>query len=317
MNLTLDKKCLKWAAGARHPTKEFDPLKKSTATRIRSRPAQRRTSAKHPPSGSRGRSTLQLSPLYAALKITQIGLSTRARNVLGRLGVQTVGDFRRLTPRQIDKAQHCGIKSRREIFRVVQRYSPSPTFISGEKSFSMRSPPVNLSIPELARKWPLHLLPISVRLENVLQRLHCRTLGDLKGISSAMIATSPNCGTRTVSELASFLKRVRQGKFGTPREQTKLAPLPYVVRQVDLFVEDLPAQDRTILESRLGASGKPLSLNAIGQRFHMTRERVRQIVNLLVDQALRAGGPPLAATLREFAEELTKKNLPLTRMALR
>ncbi len=273
----------------------------------------RRTSTKRSLSGLRRGDAFPISSSHAALRITQVGLSTRARNVLGRLGIQTVGDFRRLTLQQIANAAHCGIKSRQEILRVAQRYAPSSTLVvAGESLWAPSPPPIDLSIPNSAKKWPLNLLPISVRLQNVLQRLHCRTLGDLKGISSDMIATSPDCGMRTVSGLASFLKRVRQGKFGAPREQTRLAPLPYAVRQADLFVESLPAHHRTILESRLGASGRPLTLNAIGQKFHMTRERVRQIVNLLVDRALRAGGPPLDAALSEFAGELTEKNLPLT-----
>lgn len=254
---------------------------------------------------------------HATLKIAQIGLSTRTSNVLARLGVQSVRDFRKLSPQQLVETKHCGIKSRQEILRVVRHYAPTSmlAIMAGDHFWTPASA-IDLSVPEFAKKWPLHLLPISVRLQNVLQRLLCHTLGDLKNISGSMIVASPDCGARTISGLASFLKRVRRGRFGTPRERGKLAPLPYVVQQVDLFMEGLAAHHHTILEGRLGASGKPITLNGIGQKFHMTRERVRQIVNKLVNQALRAGGPPLSAALCELDGELTQKNIPLTRELL-
>ena len=56
-------------------------------------------------------------------------------------------------------------------------------------------------------------------------------------------------------------------------------------------VAHLSRREREIVELRFGFQGEPLTLEAIGQELHLTRERVRQ----LVDQALRRLEHALAA----------------------
>jgi RNA polymerase primary sigma factor len=41
----------------------------------------------------------------------------------------------------------------------------------------------------------------------------------------------------------------------------------------------LPDRERHVLELRFGLDGEPLTLDAVGQQFGVTRERVRQLEN--------------------------------------
>ncbi|MBI4121405.1 MAG: hypothetical protein HY470_00400 [Candidatus Ryanbacteria bacterium] len=67
-----------------------------------------------------------------------------------------------------------------------------------------------------------------------------------------------------------------------------------------LFLDELPARSRSILKRRYGIGGqKPLTLEAIGQKEGITRERVRQIEN---DALRRLKKSPSFETLSEHTK---------------
>lgn len=180
------------------------------------------------------------------------------------------------------------------------------------EAFRKKTSETNFAVPEAARGWPLKQLPISSRLEHVLTRLKIEKLGDLTKISPAILSATPDCGIRTSTEIREFLGRVQRGEFGKPRSSTGLSLPLYLVTRLDEFVDSLAEPRREIFCRRLGAADAPWTLMRIGQKFKMTRERVRQIVNLLLDEALRFSGPPMAAALDEMADELLAKVVPYT-----
>lgn len=62
------------------------------------------------------------------------GLSTRARNVLDRLGVGSVAELRRLTDLDLLKARSCGLVTLREIRGWLDKQPPDADFTPGGKS---------------------------------------------------------------------------------------------------------------------------------------------------------------------------------------
>lgn len=62
------------------------------------------------------------------------GLSTRARNVLDRLGVRSVAELRRLTDYELLKARSCGLGTLREIRAWLDKQSPDAGFTPDGKS---------------------------------------------------------------------------------------------------------------------------------------------------------------------------------------
>ena len=76
----------------------------------------------------------------------------------------------------------------------------------------------------------------------------------------------------------------------------------------------MDGREREILLLRLGAGkGNRLwTLEEAGQKFGLTRERVRQIMELILPGLRKAGGPGLAVQVREIAAVCERAITPLT-----
>jgi len=254
-----------------------------------------------------------IDPSHADRSLDVFLLSTRARNILKFMGVEKLHDLKGISYEKVLESKNCGFKTYKDIVRFAKAFeypahaappqNNTPLFVSGRGL---------ISIPEEARDWSLDLLPFSVRLRHVLVRLKCRTLSDLQGLSYNTLVEVPDCGVRTLNELRNFVNRVQKGKLGLPREQTGETHASFMVTKIDAFLVNLPPRQRDIFMSRVGARKDPLTLMRVGRKYNMTRERVRQIVELLIEGTLRFGGPPFACCLQEFTAELHKKLWPLT-----
>jgi len=156
-------------------------------------------------------------------------------------------------------------------------------------------------------------LPISVRLEGVLSALGVKKLGGLTGTNYAELTQMKNCGRKTIAELRRLLERAAAGEFvASTKELSKLgwADLP---SQLDSLVDGLPKRTRQIVEARLGAPTKLApTLEVVGSKFKLTRERVRQVMVLVSQKLLRAGGIRLKAHATNIAEFCAENKCPLT-----
>jgi Bacterial RNA polymerase, alpha chain C terminal domain len=157
-------------------------------------------------------------------------------------------------------------------------------------------------------------LPISRRARNVLRVARIRTVNDLALISPRRVATIENCGRRTITELASLLKeyfaslpscaavfyrstRASWLQYATSAASSDQRWLPIflhpqmhpVVEVIEATFARLGDRRASILAKRMGLShGQPRkTLEAIGREFHLTRERVRQIVDIGLRLILR------------------------------
>ncbi len=64
------------------------------------------------------------------------------------------------------------------------------------------------------------------------------------------------------------------------------------------LLQGLPARERAIVSLRYGlVDGQPHTCAEVGERIHLTRERVRQLEALALDQLRRAPG---GAALKSF-----------------
>ncbi len=259
-----------------------------------------------------GQKSFRVDPSHLGHRLNGLPLSTRARNVLRSIGVESLQDAQGMPHQRILESKNCGVKTYEEIVRVLESYEQA----DGNRPRGGMGPAVSnhrlISIPTEAQAWPLDLLPLSVRLRHALQKLNCRVLGDLNGLSYGALAEMPDCGVRTLNELRDFVTRVQKGEFGIPREKTGETSSAFLTSRIDAFLDTLSPQHKQIFTDRVGATANPMTLIAVGKKFSMTRERVRQIVSLLLEKALRFGGPPFARSLHELTDELNRKLLPLT-----
>jgi DNA-directed RNA polymerase alpha subunit len=102
-----------------------------------------------------------------------------------------------------------------------------------------------ITVPEEIAKEPITALPLSVRLENVLNALNINFFGEIDGMSYVDFQATRNCGAKTVSELREILESARKGqlefhypkKINVPQEITDLPvkALPLSVRLTNVL----------------------------------------------------------------------------------
>lgn len=156
-------------------------------------------------------------------------------------------------------------------------------------------------------------LPISVRARHVLKIANIRTLNDLAQTHPCTLFKIKNCGRTTIAELGILLRGFftsisgsgmvfyRKTMSGWLRHAAEFSdnrsgPMILLQPEMQTVVEViettlLRSGDRrsSILTKRMGLSRgeSRRTLEAIGREFHLTRERVRQIVDAALKLILR------------------------------
>lgn len=165
-------------------------------------------------------------------------------------------------------------------------------------------------VPPRARSASPLELPLPVRLRDALQMRHIDTLGDLHGMPVSLLRHTPNFGRTSLRALLDVMTRIARGEFEPPRGAQTLRPavlLPWL----DRLIAQLPPRQHRILMARFGGAGQPRkTLDAVGQRFGLTRERVRQIQEIICHRLPRLGGPAFLDALRQLAKVLAAEGSP-------
>ena len=171
-----------------------------------------------------------------------------------------------------------------------------------------------LSVPSNVSHFNPFEFPSSARLESLFRRKGITRLGDLDGVPLEELHNLGNCGVRTITELVHLLKRVAAGDYAVPEDCLAPASLAGLLRKLDETIADLTAREREILLLRTGGAkdGRAWTLRKVGDKFHLTRERVRQIMELILPYVRKAGGPGLVAQLRAIASACAQRVCPLT-----
>lgn len=181
--------------------------------------------------------------------------------------------------------------------------------VTNKNSVEERAAPI--SIPAHVRGWPLGQMPLSVRLSGVLQKMGFRQLGDLHGVYYDQVLCMRNCGQRSIRELQGLVSRVQAGEFDYSK--VKGLGLDFLIDQADDAVAQISTRERNMLLMRLGGGGeRPMTLEEIGSKFGLTRERVRQVVDLLYERIYKHGGPAVDSMLRRLADKCLSAICPLT-----
>src|ERR1051325_4219241 len=169
-----------------------------------------------------------------------------------------------------------------------------------------------VDIPAAALEWSLDEVPITPRLRNALQNHGWRNLSNLHGQTPKQLLKIKGCGVGSVADLKRFLTRLYSGefdRFGT----TSFKDAPGVVVQVmDGFCSNLSPRERDIFLTRMGGYREPMTLADIGDKYGITRERVRQVVNVRIEELRRHGGPPFSRLLRDMKDQCEAAVCPLT-----
>ena len=245
------------------------------------------------------------------LLIAAFPLSVRLANVLEVANVRLSGDLHGRSFTQFAGVRNCGKKTideLREIVRSLQvggSEAPPPP--------ALRRDPNVLQVSSGIREVLLSEVPLSVRLGNVLRAFGHVRLGDLHGVNTSDLAKVRNCGRKCIVELRELLQSAEAGEFTAKPVGDFGESLRVVARAIDYGLKKVAARNRQIFEQRLfGNDGEPRTLESVGDEFGMTRERVRQIVKLVLARVRLGGGPALARAIEALAKECEARVIPLT-----
>jgi hypothetical protein len=138
-------------------------------------------------------------------------------------------------------------------------------------------------------------------------------LGDLQRVPFSELLKVEGCGRKAIEELGRLLERAAAGEFHPSSEPFSPSGTGELLRSVDTIVAKLPPRNQEILLLRFGATdNRSITLEEVGSRFKLTRERVRQIVERAIPAMRKEGGPRLIAQLRGVAAISREMVCPLT-----
>lgn len=169
-----------------------------------------------------------------------------------------------------------------------------------------------LVIPESVRHLRLTELPVSTRLSNVLGSMRIRTLGGVHGRRVGKFLRRKNCGRRSILELEQLIQRAASGEFDDSDIEKADAPAA-LLNLIEAAITKLPDRDRNFVLARVGAGRKRHhTLEQLGQRYGITRERVRVILEKLFGLIRMCYGPRIPQLLERVRQRCISNICPLT-----
>src|SRR5207245_2663901 len=153
--------------------------------------------------------------------------------------------------------------------------APSMTPHHGEEQSYHPIADGRLVIGANSRSLGLAELPISVRLRRVLEKKGVARLGDLQGTSLYDLRWTKDCGRKTIEQLLTLLERAEAGEFSVSQEALERLSASDLPGLIDGLLAALPPRDREMTLLRFGSAGRVHNLNEAGEKFGVTRERVR------------------------------------------
>lgn len=154
--------------------------------------------------------------------------------------------------------------------------------------------------------YPIENLELTARSRNCLRAKNVRYIGELAQLTEVELLRLPNLGKTSLEEIKDILGEKglslgtrldgwippEPGRISEDTVNSYLARLnPDVsqlplVRHLERTLDELDEVDRIILQGRLGYKGKILTLEEIGEKLDVTRERVRQRQKKYIDRII-------------------------------
>lgn len=251
--------------------------------------------------------------------ISTFQVSVRLRHIFEYKRFCILGDIQGISYAEFRKFRNCGKKTvteLHELVRAIQRAHPI-SHVDGI-SHEFTEPFValvgdGLTVPASVQDLNFCDLPVSVRLGNVLAERKATRLGDLNGVSVSELKSIKNCGKSTISEIVNLIEEAVAGEFKTITDSNVGWSSVDLTSFLDTLILELSARDTEILELRFSGEKEQLpTLEDVGSKFKLTRERIRQIVKKITAQLRKAGSRRLNAYLSHVEKVCRETVCPLT-----
>lgn len=256
------------------------------------------------------------------LPISAFQISVRLRHIFEYKRFCILGDIHGVSYAELRGFRNCGQKTiteLRELVRQIQHAHPA----GRADGISLEFPEHFvaqvgdcLTVPASVRDLKFCDLPVSVRLGNILGKRKATKLGELNGVSVSELKRVKNCGRKTISEIVNLIEKAAAGEFKVVTETSigwTPADLIDLVEFLDTLVAELSARDVEILKLRLAGKKEQLfTLQDVGAKFKLSRERIRQIVKQITERLRKAGSRKLNAYLHHVEHACNELVCPLT-----
>jgi len=250
------------------------------------------------PSPGKVASVFRHRPQLEGTALEALGLSVRPYNALTRRGIKTVEQLVAMSDEQITAVRNIGTKSLTEIRKKLEAYlirdsSPAqpPPRVREPEPPSPFPPMVNPQVLELASERDIPLdrirterLALSQAVESLLHRAGIRTIGALARQPRDKWQANPIVQQRLPDYLDWLIEQnedvwanEQSGRGLNPLHRLALAETTLEVLATS-WLSVLSDRRRDIIRWRYGFDGEPLTLDDIGKRIGVSRERVRQIL---------------------------------------
>ena len=260
----------------------------------------------------------EVSPILLR-PIEDLNLSERAANSLKANHIYDIGElvqcaeltllcFRNLGKSSLREIKHALTTHGLSLGMILDNRVPSNSqsdqstyFASSVQNTDINDPNVNSIL-----LYPIENLNLTVRSRNCLRAKNIRYIGDLIQLTEDELLRLPNLGKTSVVDIENAL-RVHSLSLGTkldswmPPESERISEdtvnsyiarlssdvsqLP-LIRHLEKSLDELDEVDRIILQGRLGYKGKILTLEEIGEKLDVTRERIRQRQKKYIDHII-------------------------------
>lgn len=120
-------------------------------------------------------------------------------------------------------------------------------------------------------------ISVSVRVANVFTNLEIRTVADLAELSLDELMQRQNFGRKSAADLLGSLHiAIREGPVGKQSRESEVQ-FSTLIEAINASLVKYPERARDVMLRRMGLGMAPETLNELGARYGVTRERIRQI----------------------------------------
>jgi hypothetical protein len=243
-------------------------------------------------------------------------ISARLAHLFTTHKLAAFGDLHGLSFEEFYKFRNCGAATFDELLQLLETLETGKQPLQVSQSGAILVDPVKgdcFFVPPEARDLDPYALPLPARTETALRELGVGRLGQLHGVPTHAFQEVRSCGRTTVKKMLALLERIMAGEFRVPAEPFATGQTGAMLESLETMVAKLSPRERQMIELRLGAKEKKIwTLERIGSKFNLTRERVRQVVDDMIGLLRKEGGPVLTSQLKGVEDLCKTKVCPVT-----
>ena len=241
---------------------------------------------------------IKVAEPFNCFNVNTYSFSIRAFHILQTAGIKSIGELILFTTSQLLTYENCGVTTIKEFLEISEDVIKNTTIENLEIIQKNNLPIEELILEEFSlstlQKLPifsdciinkenqklhssyyssykLSSIPFDLRTINTINRLKLKKISELLFLPKSILKLVTSAGVKTIEDIQNWI--VRFYKVVINGEQQFISFQEMLSKILDIKQKNLQ-----IFLDRLSSFGKEATLESVGNRYNLTRERVRQIV---------------------------------------